>query len=506
MYYRFLDRAVLIMLVILILTRVSDTQARQGQTEYPQRDKPNVLFIAIDDLRANLGAYGDPLAVTPHIDRLARESVVFFRHYVQQPSCAPSRTSMLTGLRPDEVEVTNHDTHFRDTRPDVVTLPQLFKNNGYESVGIGKMFHWRPGFQDSNSWHREYYSANMGREYQFALPENQTGEKAAATEKADVHDGAYLEGIFTDLAKHNLNSFKNNQVPFFLAVGYFRPHLPFVAPTRYWDLYDRDNFYPIVQSERPVGAPEVAFHNDNELRGYNDIPDEGPIPIEKAMEIRHGYYASISYVDAQIGLLLGKLEELGLRENTIIVLWSDHGFHLGEQAIWGKSTNFELDAHAPMMISVPGMTQPGNITSAFVESLDIYPTIVDLAGLDPQSPLSGRSLRPLLGNPEETAWTDYAFSQFPRPYGAAIGGRTPLSHMGYSVRVPEWRFTAWYNPDTGNYDYTELYALDPNPEQIVQDSHIESENLSGRSEYRAIESRLKDLIDNYRKQNYDRLK
>jgi iduronate 2-sulfatase len=495
---------VIVLFTLVFLTRAADLQARQVHSAIPARDKPNVLFIAIDDLRANLGIYGDPLAVTPHIDRLAENSVVFYRHYVQQPSCAPSRTSMLTGLRPDEVEVINHNIHFRDTRPDVVTLPQLFKLNGYESVGIGKITHWQPGFQDSVSWHREYYSANPGREYQYALPENQTGGKEAATEKADVDDDAHLEGIFTNLAVDALESFRDNQTPFFLAVGYFRPHLPFVAPTRYWDMYDRDDFYPIAQPDRPAYAPEIAFHNNNELRGYNDIPDEGPLSIEKQMELRHGYYAAISFVDAQIGRLIDKLEELGLRENTIIVLWSDHGFHLGEQSIWGKSTNFELDAHSPMMISVPGMTHPGAVTGAFVESLDLYPTIVDLTGLEPQGTLSGRSLRPLLED-AETTWREYAFTQFPRPYGAAIGGGVPLTHMGYSVRVPEWRFTGWYNVETGNFDYKELYALDPDPEQIVQESNIESENLSGRPEYETIEIRLLEMVNNYRKQNYDSL-
>lgn len=491
-----------VLLTLVLLTRATDLQARQDHSTIPSWDKPNILFIAIDDLRANLGPYGDPLAVTPHINRLAEESVVFTRHYVQQPSCAPSRTSMLSGLRPDEVEVINHNIHFRDTRPDVVTLPQLFKNNGYKSVGIGKIFHWRPGFQDSVSWHREHYSANPGRKYQYVLPENQTGGKEAATEKADVDDDAHLEGIFTNLAVDALESFRNNQTPFFLAVGYFRPHLPFVAPTRYWEMYDRKDFYPIAQPDRPADAPEIAFHNNNELRGYNDIPDEGPIPVEKAMELRHGYYASISYVDAQIGRLMDKLEELGLRENTIIVFWSDHGFHLGEQTIWGKSTNYELDAHAPMMISVPGMTQHGSKSGAFVESLDLYPTIVDLTGLEPQGTLSGRSLRPLLEDPE-SEWREYAFSQFPRPYGAAIAGGASLTHMGYSVRVPEWRFTGWYNPETDSYDYTELYALDPDPEQIVQESNIEIENLSGLPEYRDIENRLMNMLKQYKNQNYN---
>ena len=492
-----------VLLLLVFLVRAPDLQARQDPSAIPQRDKLNVLFIAIDDLRANLGVYGDPVAVTPNIDRLADGAVVFKRHYVQQPSCAPSRTSMLTGLRPDEVGVINHDIHFRDIRPEVVTLPQLFKNNGYEAVGIGKIFHWRPGFQDSISWHREYYRANPGREYQYALAENQTGDKEAATEKADVHDGGYLEGIFTDLAVDSLRSFKNNETPFFLAVGYFRPHLPFVAPSHYWDLYEREDFYPIARPERPAGAPEIAFHEDNELRGYNDIPDEGPISVEKAMELRHGYYASISYVDAQIGRLMDSLEELGFSENTMIVLWSDHGFHLGEKSIWGKSTNFELDAHAPMMIAVPGMTQPGGKTDAFVESLDLYPTIADLTGLEPEGTLSGETLRPLLEDPNANWGRNFAFNQFPRPYRAAIAGRVPMTHMGYSIRVSEWRFTGWYNLETGDFDYTELYALDPDANWVAEESNIESENLSGRAEFEEVERILFEKVREYSEGNYD---
>lgn len=470
-----------------------------------RQQKPNVLFISVDDLRANLGAYNDPVAVTPNIDRLAAESVVFTKHYVQQPSCAPSRTSMLTGMRPDEVEVTNHNTHFRETRPEVVTLPQLFKNNGYHTVGIGKIFHFRHGFQDAVSWTSEVYASNRGiKKNDYVLPDNRHGGKAAATEKADVVDEAYPDGKYSDVAIDYLRKFELSEEPFFMAVGYQKPHLPFAAPAKYWDLYDRDDFYPVARPERPDGAPEIAFHDDNELRGYTDIPDEGPIPVEKKKELRHGYYATVSYIDAQVGKLLETLDELGFLENTIIVLWGDHGFHLGEQRIWGKSTTYELDAHSPMMISVPDLKQPGSVTGAIVESLDLYPTITDLAGLEPQSELSGKSLRPLLENPA-TQWSEFAFTQFPRPYRAAIGGRVPMTHMGYSVRVPEWRFTAWYNTETGNVDYTELYAMESKSGYIARESNIESENLSGRPEYSSVESRMLEMVKNYLRKSYDQL-
>lgn len=470
-----------------------------------QTEKPNVLFISIDDLLATVGVYGDSIAVTPNIDELAESSVVFNRHYVQQASCAPSRTSMLTGLRPKEVGVVNHSVHFRDTRPDVVTLPQLFKNNGYHSVGIGKIFHFRHGYQDTElSWTSEVRGSNRGvKKNQYVLPENRHGGKAAATEKADVLDTAYPDGRFTKLALDYLRRFEFDEEPFFLAVGFMKPHLPFNAPSRYWDLYDRDDFdFPLIQPDRPKGAPDVAFHNSNEFRGYTDFPDEGPVSKELRMQLRHGYYASVSYIDAQVGMLMDELDELGLRDNTIVVLWSDHGYHLGELGLWGKSTNYEMAAHAPMMISVPDMTDEGARTNALVESVDIYPTLADLAGITPENELSGESLRPLLTDPD-AEWRPFAFNRFGRPYGAAIGGGQTMTHMGYSVRVDKWRYTAWYNLESETIEYNELYPMDFNPDHVIQESNIESENLSGRPEYEVVENRLLKMLQQYRNQNYN---
>ncbi|MCC5839394.1 MAG: sulfatase [Opitutales bacterium] len=459
-------------------------------------DRPNVLFISIDDMRNTIGAYGDPIAITPNMDRLAREGRLFRSHYVQQPSCAPSRTSMLTGRRPDEIGVTNHATHFRDIHPDVVTLPQIFKLEGYQSVGIGKIFHYGRGYYDGISWTVSVYDNNYGVDGHYVLPENQAGGKAAAFERVDVPDTAYLDGRYTDLAVDFLRKFRQERAPFFLAVGYHKPHLPFNAPKRYWDLYDREAFYPIEQPDRPVDAPDIAFHNSNELRGYSDIPESGPVPREMAMELRHGYYACVSYIDAQVGILLDTLDQLRLRRNTIVVLWSDHGFHLGEQAFWGKSSNFELDARSPLIISVPGMDTAGAATDAFVESLDLYPTLIDLAGIEERTALSGRSLRPLLEDPA-AEWGRTAFTQFGRPYRAAIGAREPLSHMGYSVRVPGWRFTAWLNVHTGEFEFPELYSL--------QDTHIESVNLAGRTEHAPIEAELMEKIRAYSQTGKSRL-
>jgi len=461
----------------------------------PEQPLPvNVLFIAVDDLRPALGCYGDPLAITPNIDKLARHGVVFNRHYVQIPSCAPSRASMLTGLRPDELKITDHATHLRDMWPDIVTLPELFKHNGYTTVNIGKIFHYAAGgFNDTQSWSYEHHSVNMGWPSFYAEPENKHADsKASSVECLDIDDDAYFDGQYTDLAISYMEEFKNINTPFFLAVGYLKPHLPFTAPKKYWDLYDREDFRHIEDRDRPVDAPEMAFHNWQELRGYTDIPSDGPLTAEKEMELRHGYYACVSYVDAQVGKLLATLDELELRENTIIVLWGDHGFHLGEQNIWAKSTNFEMSAHAPLIVSAPGTGKLGVTTDAIVESLDIYPTIIDLCGIIPEGALSGRSLKPLLEDPKHE-WENIAFNQFARPYAAAIGGRTPKTHMGYSVRTESWRYTAWYNFEKDVFEFHELYAPEaPGP----------TVNLAGKSEYTEVQKELHQMVVDYQAGKY----
>ena len=475
--------------MILILVNVSGCTLA-GQEE---DGKFNVLFIAVDDLRPALGCFGDSLAVTPNIDRLSIQGVVFSRAYTQAPSCAPSRTSMLTGLRPDLIEVTNHATHFRDTRPDVVTLPQSFKLTGYETMSIGKVFHFKKGFQDSISWTRpELYKTGLKRE-QYVLEINTTGDKAAATECADVHDTAYWEGKIANEAIHFLNEMKDHDRNFFLGVGFLKPHLPFSAPKKYWDMHNPADFKYIQNRERPENAPEIAFHNWQELRGYTDIPDTGPLTAEKETQLRHAYYACVSYVDAQVGKLLDELDALGLRENTIIVLWGDHGYHLGEQDLWCKSTNFELSARVPVIISAPGTGKAGVSCDAVIESVDLYPTLIDLCEIPAKGDLSGQSLKPLLTDPSGE-WKNIAFNQFARPYGAAIGANQPVSHMGYSVRTDSWRYTAWYNVNTGSFEYPELYSL--------QEQSVPSENHAGKPEYADTESRLLELVREYQSGKY----
>lgn len=456
--------------------------------EAGDHENPNVLFFFIDDLRPNLGCYGDTIAVSPHIDALAKEGIIFNHAYCQQAVCNPSRTSLLTGLRPDEIGVTDLETHFRDNMPEIVTLPQLFKNSGYLTLGAGKVFHATPFIVDSLSWTRpippyepRYYLAEHNRKGK---------RKQDAAEAAEVEDTAYPDGKIALEAMGYLEEAKASGQPFFIAVGINKPHLPFCAPAKYWALYEGIDFVP-SDPQRPSGSPDLAFHNWDELRGYRDIPDTGPLTEDKTQELWAGYYACISYADALVGKVLAKLEELELTENTIVVLWGDHGYHLGEQDIWCKSTNFELDARVPLIISVPGMKARGRQCDAIVEVLDVYPTLADLVGQQPEGDLSGISLKSLLEDPGQE-WGQLAFHQFIRPL-SALRSRE-VTHMGYSVRTSEWRYTRWYDLADGQMVESELYNLG--------DHAIEQENLAGNPEYRETESEFAVLIEDYRMGRY----
>ncbi|TFH50369.1 MAG: iduronate-2-sulfatase [Bacteroidia bacterium] len=473
----------------VLLTSSSCAEASQKKPAKSTEGKPmNVLFFVSDDMRPNLGCYGDKYAVTPNIDRMAAEGVVFSHAYCQQAVSNPSRTSLLTGLRPDETGVINLETHFRTKLPDLVTLPQLFKNNGYLTLGTGKVFHALKETVDPVSWSEPVPDYEGGG---YFLPENQIGKgKQNSSECADVPDTTYVDGKMTIDAIKYLARAKEENRPFFIAVGYKKPHAPYVAPQKYWDIY-KDKPYEITDRERPVGAPALAFHNNEEIRGYRDVPEEGPIPPEKEQEIVHGYYACISYVDAQIGKVLAALDSLGLRDNTIIVFWGDHGYHLGEQDLWCKSTNFELAAKAPLIISAPGMTGNGNRSDAIVEFVDVYPTLAALAGLTPQGGLSGTSLTPLLKNPD-AKWKDVAFNQFTRPYRAIR--KFPPTHMGYSVRTRDWRCTYWWDLNTGEVVEKELYNL--------KDNRIEKVNLAGNPDYSKIENKMAQMVTDYRDGKY----
>ncbi len=438
---------------------------------------PNVLFLAIDDLRPALGCYGDPIAVSPNIDRLAERGVTFERAYCQQAVCSPSRLSMLTGLRPDTIRVWDLKTHFRKAVPDAVTLPQHFKQNGYQTVSIGKIFHGggEPA-KDPPSWSEPpKYDIAREAELRYALPKNLAGKglKRASTEAADVPDDAYVDGIVCCEALATLGRLAEGRQPFFLAVGFRKPHLPFCAPKRYWDLYDRDAI-PLPQpAGYPKDAPELALRSWRELEGYPDVPNEGLLPNELVRRLRHGYYACVSYMDAQVGRLLDRFGELDLADNTIVVLWGDHGYHLGEQGLWTKANNYELSTRVPLIVAVPGCSGNGRSSPALVELLDVYPTLAEACGLKVPQALEGTSLCPLLDNPA-ASWKPVALSQYPRAHeGNRHRGRGDI--MGYALRTERFRFVQWRENASGKVVAEELYDHKRDSQETV--------NVVGQAEY-----------------------
>ncbi len=431
-------------------------------------ERPNILFIAADDLRTDLGCYGSTEARTPNLDALARRGVVFERAYCQQAVCNPSRASVLTGRRPDTLKVWDLRTHFRETLPDVVTLPQHFKQHGYTAVGIGKLFHNESGakprfpFSDPPSWSEPPTFAEGPHWRDWVVPGDPSGpkEKGGPVQRLDVPDEAYLDGRIAAAAVARLGELKTAGQPFFLGVGFWKPHLPFNAPKKYWDLYDRAKLRTPQPPDAPRGAPAIAGHAWNELRNYAGVPAAGPLAPELVAELRHGYLACISFLDAQVGRLLAELNRLDLARNTVVVFWSDHGFHLGEHALWGKTTNYELDTRAPLIIAGPGTGQGGTRVTGLVELIDVYPTLLDLAEL-PRSPgLEGVSLVPWLRDPGRPG-KERAVSQHPHPsYGKA-------THMGYTLRTSRLRYVEWRDLQTGAVAAQELYDEEKDPAETV---------------------------------------
>ena len=429
------------------------------QRAHGVEDRPNVLFIAVDDLRPALGCYGDKMAITPNIDRLARRGILFERAYCQLAVCSPSRLSLLTGRRPDTIKVWDLHAHFRTAIPDALTLPQHFKNHGYHTRAIGKILHGGgPPAKDPRSWSEPpLYDVARDMRTRYVLPKNRegTGLKRDALEASDAPDNAYIDGIVCDVAVNATGELKARCAPFFLGVGFRKPHLPFCAPKKYWDLYKREAIPPPATDSHPQGAPELAVRSWGELEGYRDIPDDGRIPPEKVAELRHGYYACVSYIDAQIGRLLDELERQGLSGNTVIALWGDHGFHLGEQGLWTKANNYEWATRSPLILSVLGQPNAGSKSRALVEFVDLYPTLVEVCGLPLPRGLEGVSMAPLLEDPERS-WKTAVFSQYPRDF-KSNRHRGHGDIMGYAVRTDRYRYVEWREWKTGRVVARELY-------------------------------------------------
>jgi iduronate 2-sulfatase len=440
----------------------------------------NVLFIAADDLRNDLGCYGHPQVKTPHLDRLAKRGLVFNKAYCQQAVCNPSRASIMTGKRLDTLRIWDLPTHFRDTTPDAVTLPQHFKNNGYFTQNIGKIFHnWIHEVQgDPESWSvpAVMHFANHGSdkaEVEGALPPSSA--KDVKCECRDVPDEAYFDGRVANLAVEALEQRKTKSEPFFLAVGFWKPHSPFNAPKKYWDLYQREDIAMPKNPEWPQDAPRIAWHNSREILGEGKKARQ--VTDDNIREMRHGYLANISYMDAQIGKVLDALDRLKLADSTVIVFWSDHGYHLGEQSLFAKTSNFELDTRVPVIIATPQMKTANQKTESLVELMDLYPTLAELCALPKPTGTEGVSLVPLLDDAAATV-REGALSQHPRPaYYNSAPDQTP-SHMGYTLRSATHRYTEWRDWKTGETTARELYDHRMDPD--------ETRNVAGHEDQKTV--------------------
>jgi len=440
-------------------------------------DKFNVLFIATDDLNCDLGFYGHPLVKTPNLDRLAERGTRFTRAYCQFPLCSPSRTSLLTGLRPDTTQVYDLKKHFRTVLPDVVTLPQLFRRNGYLAARVGKIFHYgvpgdigTSGLDDPVSWDTVVNPRGRDKDEENRLV-NYTPKRGLGSSlsflAADGADEEQTDGIGTTEAIKLLEAHKDR--PFFVAMGYYRPHCPYVAPKQYFARFSlaQVTMAPVSEVWRAL-VPAAALSSTEPWPWFG-------VTVEQARESKHAYWAAIAFVDALVGRLLDALDRLSLRDRTIVVFWSDNGYHLGEHGLWKKMSLFENSARVPLVIAAPAQRSPGRASGRTVELLDVYPTLAELCGLKPPPDLAGRSLRALLDDPL-AAWEKPAVTQLTRGKFA-----------GYSVRTERWRYTEWDEGRQGSELYD--YAADPEEEH----------NLISDPRHAQIVSELKALIEKPRR-------
>ncbi|MCZ6671893.1 MAG: sulfatase [Verrucomicrobia bacterium] len=468
----------------------------------------NVLFISIDDLRVDLGCYGAEHIISPNFDKLAESGMLFENAFCQQAVCTPSRAVVFTGKRPDSVGVIHLRDHFRTKHPDILTLPQLLQKHGYRTQSLGKVLgtgdsvSWtEPGMNNPNPRNlctsaRKYADPDMVNEvqaeYDAALEAGLTGikfERAArgpVMEIADVEDEGYYDGRLAIAAIAALRRLKDLGDPFFLGVGFTKPHLPFNAPKKYWDLYDGIDLPHLTNDFHPSKAPWFVLGRSAEFHGYDGSPS-GTVPMEIAMNYRRAYYACISYVDALLGKLLDELDTLGLSESTSVILWSDHGFKLGEHDSWGKSSNVELDIRVPLMIRVPGEKGGVGRSSALVELVDLYATVTDILEIDPPHQMEGISLLPLLKNPNQP-WKTAAFSQYPRSVGEDELERVAWDLMGYTIRTERYRLTRWDSVIVpGRVEGIELY-------DHLTDSE-ENYNVAREAKYADVVEELSNRLD-----------
>ena len=448
--------------------------------------KTNVLIFHMDDLRPELGCYDADYIKSPNIDALAAQGVLFQRAYCQQALCAPSRISMMSGMYPDTTGIYDLWTPITKVMPKAVTMPRYFKKRGYQTLSFGKVYHHTR--DDKDSWtvlqpkHPVIYAnpktidaiaqrRQAGQAKGVGVSELRTLSKGPAFEILDAPDNAYPDGKTAQQAIDAL--IKSDGKPFFMCVGFTKPHLPFAAPKRYWDQYQRDEF-DVPERKLADGTPTLAITKWGELRNYRGIPDQGPLSDDLTRQLKHGYAASVSFADAQVGKVLAELDRQNLRKNTIIVLWGDHGYKLGDYGLWCKHTNLELDARVPLIVSAPGFKS--NVrTQSLVEMVDLFPTLAKLSGGDIPATCDGKSLEPLLKNPEQP-FRDYTVSQYPRG-----------TKMGYSLRDSRWRYTEWIHTQTKEIALRELYDH--------QSTQRPNQNLAKQPEHEKVVARLSKLLN-----------
>lgn len=489
--------AILLSLLLIPVTSDSpaDEPAASGLARYP-----NILFIAVDDLRPSLGCYGDSVAITPNIDRLAARGVRFDLAYCQVAVCNPSRASLMTGLRPDRLGVWTLPIHFREAMPDAVTLPQYLRRYGYTAVSHGKIFH-NPT-PDPQSWSEPIrplprlpnaYPAGTQeriREAQAALPADdwrKNNLRGPGTADPDIDDEQLVDGARTSMAIEDLRRLGKQAQPFFLAMGYIRPHLPWIAPRKYWEMHDPEALPVLLGEHVTANTPPWALSDSSELTHYLDLMDfpkpwdSTPVPESLTRHLMHGYYASVTYIDAQIGRLLDALDDESLADGTIVVLWSDHGWKLGEHNGWGKMSNYEIDTRVPLIIAAPGLDTAGQSTDDLAELLDLFPTLCDLAGVPIPDFVDGTSLAGTLRDPATRTQTE-AFSQYYRRFEGQ-------EYMGYAIRTSTHRFVEWRDFATGTVKARELYDH--------RTDHSESENLAADAAPELIDELTSQLLQSH---------
>ena len=469
MKFKKLNKLPLVVLSLFTLQacQSNDISASSEQVATPKQ--PNVVVFLIDDLRVDLGTYGSKHVISPNIDKLASEGVRFDQAYAQQAICGPSRVSIMTGLRPETTGLYTiwKDGRLRPNQPDVVSMPQLFKQNGYKTASIGKVYH-------SVTDDQENWSTHIKKLKNFYVDPAKEAEKFAY-EAGEVDDNFYKDGKVATDAIETLKQLKAQDDKFLMMVGFSKPHLPFNAPKKYWDMYDPEQF-DVPSRKKPDNMYSLALTKWGELRMYGGIPKEGDVSDELTKTLIHAYYSTVTYMDAQVGRVMQALDDMDLRENTMVVFMSDHGYKLGEYGAWNKHTNMQLDTRVPLIISRELShkgRKAGVSSNALVENVDVFPSIAEAAGL-PMPKLDGQSLLTLLDNPE-MKWDNAAYSLFTR-------GKT----MGVTVTDGKWRYTEWRDAKTQALKFTELYDHTT--------SEVASANVSGQKKHQVLEQKLKAML------------